>query len=38
LALTAVAAVALLRYKQGVIHVIVGCALLGLAARGLGWT
>jgi chromate transporter len=38
LALAAVAAVALLRYKQGVIHVIVGCALLGLAARGLGWT
>jgi chromate transporter len=37
LVLAALAAVALLRYKQGVIRVIVVCALAGLAARLLGW-
>ena len=37
LLLTAVAAVALLRYKTGVITVIAGCAVTGLAARMLGW-
>ncbi|MES2582574.1 MAG: chromate efflux transporter [Pseudomonadota bacterium] len=35
--LTGLAAVALLRYKLGVIPVIAACALAGLAARMLGW-
>jgi len=37
LAIAAAAAVALLRYKQGVIPVIAACALAGLGARLLGW-
>ena len=37
LLLTALAALALLRYKLGVIPVIAACALAGLAARMLGW-
>ena len=37
LLLTALAALALLRYKLGVIPVIAACALTGLAARMLGW-
>ncbi|MES2951008.1 MAG: chromate efflux transporter [Pseudomonadota bacterium] len=37
LVLTALAAVALLRYKVGVIPVIAACALAGLAAKTLGW-
>ena len=37
LALTALAAVALLRYKRGVIPVIAACAVAGLAAKLLGW-
>jgi chromate transporter len=37
LGLAAVAAVALLRYKIGVIPVIAGCALAGLALRLAGW-
>ena len=37
LALAALAAVALLRYKVGVIPVIAGCALAGLALKQLGW-
>jgi chromate transporter len=37
LGIAAGAAVALLRFKQGVIRVIVACALAGLLARVLGW-
>jgi chromate transporter len=37
LLLTAAAAVALLRFKLGVIPVILGCALLGLGLRTMGW-
>jgi len=37
LAIAAAAAVALLRYKAGVIPVIAGCALAGLALRLAGW-
>ena len=37
LALAAAAAVALLRFKVGVIPVIAGCALAGLALRLAGW-
>ncbi|HSV35488.1 MAG TPA: chromate efflux transporter [Ramlibacter sp.] len=37
LALAAIAAVALLRFKVGVIPVIAGCALAGLALRLAGW-
>jgi chromate transporter len=37
LALVLAAAVALLRYKLGVVPVITGCALAGLALRLLGW-
>ena len=37
LGIAACAAVALLRFKQGVIPVIVACALAGLLAWGLGW-
>lgn len=37
LLLTAVAALALLRYKLGVIPVILGCALLGLGLRLMAW-
>jgi chromate transporter len=37
LGLTGAAALALLRYKQGVIRVIAACALLGLTARLMGW-
>ena len=37
LLLTALATLALLRYKLGVIPVIAACALAGLAARMLGW-
>jgi chromate transporter len=35
--IAAAAALALLRYKQGVIRVIVACAIAGLVARVLGW-
>ena len=38
LGVAAGAAVALLRFKQGVIRVIVACALAGLLARALGWS
>ncbi len=38
LALVAAAAVALLRYKLGVIPVILGCALAGLGLRLMGWS
>ncbi len=38
LVIAAAAALALLRYKQGVIRVIVACALAGLLARVLGWS
>lgn len=37
LALVAIAALALLRYKLGVISVILGCAVVGLSLRLLGW-
>jgi chromate transporter len=37
LAIAAAAAVALLRYKVGVIPVIAGCALAGLVLRLAGW-
>jgi chromate transporter len=37
LVLAAAAAIALFRYKVGVIPVIAGCALAGLALRWAGW-
>ena len=37
LLLMALAAVALLRWRQGVVPVLGGCALAGLAAHGVGW-
>ena len=37
LALALVAALALLRYKLGVMAVMAGCALAGLALRSAGW-